>query len=470
MSIKTVLKDIRFWIIVFFVFRLIGITNPPLEVAHNWRQTTVTMVSRNFLETDHNIFFPRIDIAGEKTGITGMEFPLLNYCIYILANLFGYQHWYGRLINLMVSSIGLWFFYKLLRKYFTSQVAFHSTIILSVSIWFQYSRKIMPDTFSMSMIIACIYYGSNYLENVSQKYNFLNLLSYLLLMMLGVLSKLPSGYLLIIFGIFYFNKSIPLKRKVIFTVVSFIGIIPVTVWYYYWVPYLVDRYGFWHFFMGKSISQGFNEILQNLNQTLGKFYDTALKFTGFAVFAFGLVFSIVKKDWKIYWLFVLCLVSFFIIILKAGYSFPHHHYYIIPFVPVMALVAGYGLANIKDSRIALLLLVVISVEGIANQQHDFRIKEKERKILNLENDLNTFSQQGDLILINSGTVPTPMYFAHRKGWINSNEEIQDEKYIETLKSKGLKYIVILKRTFGSEILLTHYKKVFENEDYCIYEL
>src|SRR5690606_8136272 len=133
----------------FFVIRLIGITNPPLEVSHNWRQTTVTMVARNFLEVDNNIFFPRIDIAGEKTGITGMEFPLLNYLIYLVAKLFGYQHWYGRLINLLISSFGVWFFYKLVGKYLTRQTAFYAAIILIVSIWFQFSRKIMPDTFSM---------------------------------------------------------------------------------------------------------------------------------------------------------------------------------------------------------------------------------------------------------------------------------------------------------------------------------
>ena len=37
------LKDIRFWIIFLFLLRLYGITNPPLEVGHNWRQTTVAM-------------------------------------------------------------------------------------------------------------------------------------------------------------------------------------------------------------------------------------------------------------------------------------------------------------------------------------------------------------------------------------------------------------------------------------------
>ncbi|MCX6235324.1 MAG: hypothetical protein NT175_11520 [Bacteroidetes bacterium] len=33
--------DIRLWIILFFLLRLYGITNPPLESAHIWRQVTV---------------------------------------------------------------------------------------------------------------------------------------------------------------------------------------------------------------------------------------------------------------------------------------------------------------------------------------------------------------------------------------------------------------------------------------------
>lgn len=470
MSMKNILIDIRLWIIIFFAIRLIGITNPPLEVAHNWRQTTVTMVSRNFLEIDNNIFFPRIDIAGEKTGITGMEFPLLNYCIYLTSELFGYQHWYGRLINLIISSFGLWFFYKILLKYFTQQIAFYSTIILAVSIWFQFSRKIMPDTFAISMIIASIYYGSNYLENKIRKYDFVYLVSYFFLILLGVLSKLPSGYLLVVFCIFYLNKDVSLKRKIIFAAVSFLGILPVLFWYFYWVPFLVTKYGFWHFFMGKNINQGFTEILQNFNQTLSKFYDTALKFIGFTTFIYGLVISIVNKDWKIYIIFALTFISFSTIILKAGSTFSHHSYYIIPFVPVMALIAGYGLSKIKYSKITLIILISISIEGVANQQHDFRIKEKDKRILNLEKDLDKVSQQRDLILLNSGDYPSPMYFSHRKGWVASNEEIKDEKYIGKLKNKGLKYLVILKRSFGTEILLTQYYKILENEDYCIYKL
>lgn len=468
MNLTKILSDIRFWIFIFFVIRLFGIINPPLEVGHIWRQTTVNMAARNFLEVDNNIFFPRIDIAGEKTGITGMEFPLLNYLIYLIAEVFGYQHWYGRLINLIISSLGLWFFYKLLRKYFKKRVAFYSTVILTVSIWFQFSRKIMPDTFAMSLIIASIYYGTNYLEAKLRQYDFWYLISYVLLMALGVLCKLPTGYLLIVFGIFLFNKQIPIKRKLIFTTVSLVGIIPAIMWYFYWVPYLVETYGFWHFFMGKSIVQGFKEILQNIPQTLNRFYFTALGFVGFAFFLSGLVYSIIKKERIILILFLSTFLSFCFVVFKAGFTFPAHSYYIVPFVPVMTLVAGYGLAQIANSRIALIILIAISIEGMANQQQDFRLREKNIYLINLETGLDKISQRDDLILINSDWEPTPMYFAHRKGWVNSNEMIKKPEYMEVLIGKGLKYIVILKTSFGTEIKLEQYEKVLNTKDYCIY--
>ncbi len=463
------LSDIRVWIFVFFLIRLLGITNPPLEVAHNWRQTTVTMVARNFLEIDHDIFRPRIDIAGEKTGITGMEFPFLNYLIYLVSTIFGYAHWYGRLINLFFSSWGILVFYELIKKYFEKSTAFKASIILLFSIWFAYSRKIMPDTMAMSFILAAIYFGSNYLDQLDHKRKHLNLILSLLLMTLGTLSKLPSAYLLIVFALFIFKKGIPNQRKIIFCITASLCMLLPILWYFYWVPYLVETYGFWHFFMGKSISEGSVEILNHLNKSLANFYEHALKFISFAFFLLGLFCTIIRKNKVLIGIVSLSFFGFVFIILKAGFTFAHHSYYIIPFVPVMALICAYGIDQIKNKKIAFVILIAISLEGILNQQHDFRIHNKDMAILQLEADLNRISNQKDLILINSGDYPTPMYFAHRKGWINNNEIINNENYVSDLKSKGLKFIVILKRGFGSDLILKH-KIVLDNTDYRIYLL
>ena len=138
------LKDIRVWILLFFLIRLIGITIPPLEISHNWRQSFTNTVARNFLEVDNNILYPRAIIFGNNNGVLGTEFPFFNYLIYIISKIFGYAHWYGRLINLIISSIGIYFFYKIINKFLKPEIAFNSAIILLCSVWFMFSRKAMP--------------------------------------------------------------------------------------------------------------------------------------------------------------------------------------------------------------------------------------------------------------------------------------------------------------------------------------
>ena len=462
-------QDIRFWIGLFFLIRLIGITNPPLEEAHSWRQTTVTMVARNFLEIDNNIFYPRIDIAGDKTGITGMEFPILNYLIYLMAKIFGYQHWYGRLINLIVSSFGIWYFYKLIKKYFDKKAALYSGIILLSSLWFAYSRKIMPDTFSVSLMLAGIYYGTNYLDSKQNKKGITRLLLYAVLIMLGTLAKLPAGYLLILFIIPFLDKAVSLKKKLWFTITSVIALLPTFVWYFYWVPYLVEQYGFWHFFMGKGIAQGMVEIADNLLEASKKFYEDAMKFIGFAMFIFGLIKAVALKRKLLLQLFVLTFSAYLIIVFKGGYTFAYHSYYIIPFVPVMALFAGFGISMINKQWLVNIFLAAIMLEGVLNQMHDFTIHKEKWSLLSLENNLDKISNRDDLIIINSGNNPTPLYFTHRKGWVKENAWLQNSNHINDLKQHGLKYIVILKKAFGSAITL-NYPIVFENEDYRVYKM
>jgi 4-amino-4-deoxy-L-arabinose transferase-like glycosyltransferase len=470
MEIKKVIKDIRFWIVFFFLIRLIGITNPPLEVGHNWRQTTVTMPARNFLEVNNNIFYPRLDIAGEKTGITGMEFPALNYIIYLVSEVFGYEHWYGRLINLLFSSLGLLFFYKIIQKHFTAAHAFYATLILIGSIWFQFSRKIMPDTFAMSMVIASIYYASNYFDDNLRKKNILYLLAYLILMTLGVLCKLSTGYILVIFGIFMLDNSISIKKKIIFFLVSIIGIIPILVWYFYWVPQLVKTYEFWHFFMGKSIVVGLSEIWSNLQGVLGRFYDTSLKYIGFFVFLIGVIFAIRKKEKIILLILTLGLLSFSIIVIKSGVNFSIHNYYVIPFVPIMAFVAGYGLTKFNNKKIIVVLLAAMAIEGISNQYHDFSIHKKDTYLMILETELDNIFSRDELIVINSNYVPTHMYFAHRKGWVCDNKQIEDSAYINSLKTKGLKYLVVLKYNYDIRNKFNAYHEVLQTPNYVVYQV
>lgn len=458
-------RDVRFWIVVLALLRLYGITNAPLEVEHSWRQTTVAMAARNFYEVDNNILYPRIDISEDLTGITGMEFPLLNYLIYIMALVFGYSHWYGRLINLIVTSVGVYYFYRLVRKYGSERCALFSALLLNVSIWFAYGRKIMPDTFSMSLVIMGMYYGSNYLEQLGCQAK--NLVLYALLTTLGVLSKLPSGFALVLFAFPVFDRKIALRGKVVFCAVSAAMLVPVVWWYYYWVSYLLETYGIWHFFMGKSFAESAVEIGQNLTDTLAHFYDDAMKFIGFGVFVIGMVRLIADRQRRWLLVFAAGFAAFLVVVFKSGWTFAHHDYYIVPFVPLMAAVAGYGLSRLKRQWLAVVLLVAVGMENILNQHTHFMIKDSRAGIQCLEKDMDAFSSKGDLIVVNSGEDPTAVYFAHRKGWVASNEQLADSAFRADLRNRGCRYAVILQQAFGTDMPMEG-QLMKETADYKIY--
>lgn len=446
-TLKKYTQRIEFWIFILFVIRLVGVFNPPLEIGHSWRQVTGLMVARNFLEVDASILFPRVDDNMGGAGIIGMEFPSLNYLYYWMASIFGYEHWYGRLINLIVSSFGLLFFYKIIRiSAISERIAFFATLLLGASIWFTFSRKMMPDTYCISLMFIGIYYAIVYL----QQSKISALLLYILFSSLAILSKIPAGIYLIVLLPFILNKKILLKNKIT-TVLMTIPALSLTYWWYFiWNPMLSEKYGIWYN-AGMPFLEGMKEIFNNLAPTLHNFTFNA--FSGyilFVIFVAGLVLAFVKKERKIFVPFLLVLGVFIPYVFKSGFFFHHHNYYIIPFVPAMALVAAYALNHIQKKWIFFSILLLGITESIANQQHDLFIKKSEKYKMSLEPILQEFSSKEDLIVINGNDNPQLIYLTHRKGWNCSDEQITDTAYLSGLKAEGCKYIVVHKPPIENE--------------------
>lgn len=460
------LRSIPFWVIVYFLFRLIGITQPPAEVSHNWRQTTVCMVARNFLEVDANILFPRIDMAGTKSGITGMEFPLLNYLIYLLSTVFGYAHWYGRLINLIITSVGILFFGKLVKEFTSPQTALFSVIVLLNSSWLIFGRKIMPDTFSLSLMLIGVYYGYRYLTLGGLKH----LLFYCLLLIAGCLAKLPSIIIVAFLTPSLLQKPIYSKKKIVLITASIFSLLPVIWWYFIWTPYLVKTYEFWHFFMGMSVSEGLNQVLTNFDRVFFHFYFSALKWVGFGLYACGLVIITLKKDFRVLTVFGASSILLIALMSKSGFVFYIHDYYILPFVPIMALMAGITMNTISKKTWQIALILLLMADGIGNQYHDWRIKDTYRYKLKLEEYSNRISNQNDLIAINSGENPSDMYFAHRKGWMVSANFYDHKGNIDSLVAMGCKHFFITRNTNRDFEKLTCFKEVLSEKDVRIYSL
>ena len=178
--------------------------------------------------------------------------------------------------------------------------------------------------------------------------------------------------------------------------------------------------------------------------------------------------AFVRKKYMWLWIALLCFVPFVLLLFKGGYNSLHHDYYFVPFVPVMAILAAFGLSEMKNQRIAFIFLLAIVLEGILNQYHDFRIKSNEAQLLTLESRLDGIMERDDLIAINSPFVPTPMYFAHRKGWLCSAESLNQAEYITGLKTDGLDFIVVLKNAYEGDMQLP-YEEVFSDDIIRVYK-
>lgn len=458
--LKHLLGEYLFWLAITFVHRLFSIMQPPLEVAHNWRQTTVTMVARNFLEVDPNPFFPRVDMAGDLSGITGMEFPFLNYLIYLVSLVFGYDHWYGRMINLVITSTGLWCFYDYLKRQFNPNLAFNAGMILLFSLFYYYSRKIMPDTFSIALIFIGIWSWQRFLRQNHFGFWLLGFVT----IALGVLSKLPSVVVLAFAWPLVFESN--LRQKIWIGSALLVSAVASAWWYFSWVPHLEESFGYQHFFMGQTMLWTAQFLAENWTDTLFMFYNKAAGFSGFVAFVLGFYF-LLKQGKMAIGLVLTSIILFAGFMLKSGDKFTDHEYYIIPFIPLMAFIGAFFLSSLKP-KFLIIILLIISTEGITRKWGDQFVKNADA-YLAMDAEISSFVQQSDLVVINSGEYPTPLYFAHRKGWLANNDQLRDQDFVNDLKTKRCAYAIILKKGFGTEISLP-YTMLLSTEIYDLYEL
>ena len=321
----------------------------------------------------------------------------------------------------------------------------------------------MPDTFCISLMFIGLYCGYKYLDKAHPLY----LILYIVLSSLAMLTKIPAGIYLVIILMMTFNSKTELKHKIIIGLSSTIPLLLAYLWHFVWNPHLAQQYENWYN-SGKTLSVSFNEIKFNLDKTFANFYFSSFySYILFSLFIFGLFLLFYKKNLNLIFAYSGVFILFVLYIFKSGFYFYLHNYYIIPFVPVMALVAGYAVSFIHKKWLFSLIIFICIGESIANQQHDFFIKKSELYKMNLETITDSISIKTDLIAINGEGNPQQIYLTHRKGWSCNNDQILDSVFVNKITRKGCKYLIINQHAFSEEI---NREIVFENSDFKIFRL
>ncbi len=457
------LRSIETAVFGFFLIRLYGIWFPPLETWHSWRQTLTNMMARNMSENGLDLLYPMIDMGGARTGIIGSEFPFYQALIAIMNDVLGYQHWYGRLISLIATSIASWCFFHIIKRIFNERTAWYAVVIFMSSLWFSFSRKTMPDTFAVSLVIIGIYFAMRYIDSK----RIVQLLISGLFLTLGGLCKIPAVFLFGLIIPVFLNRSIEQSVKIKLAGMLGVPTLVVAWWYFYWVPYLVDTYRF-ELFFPKGILEGLKEIQPLWFDFFQKFYFGGLRsYIALLPVLLGLIWLFNKKNWLAAAGVGVLTAVFVLFAIKTGTVFPTHNYYILPYVPVLAVIAALGLQRLQP-RWSLFLVVLICVEGIGNQISDFRVKKEVSYRLELEDQLNSVVPPGEKIVLFTGANPEYMYWFHRKGWSIDPGDEMDEEIMTDIRKNGGKYLVIDKHF--QDIHIRGFKLIAETRDCKIYSV
>lgn len=344
---------------VFFMFLLFSIiaikylnidiylANRPCSM-HVWAQCMRASIARNYYEESFNFFLPRLHNVLDGEGITGLEFPLVNYCVAILYKIFGFNEGFFRGFVLFTLFLGLYYMYKLCFSKFNSISI--SLVVVGVCyfspVLVYYSANFMPDTTSLGFVLAGWYCFFKYLNLQNRKYMYIMFLLFALASLVKITSLISIGVItsvLILDSLKFFHSTnknrflIENKRPFIVLVILVISL--VFSWYYY-ANWLSETYHSNAFTLGSVYSESrdkFWEIWKVIKyRWFYEYYNP--------IFYFALLFMI--SFMVIFWKFVNRLyfvVTFFTVIgsfafsMLMFYQFKNHDYYIIPLLPSVFL-------------------------------------------------------------------------------------------------------------------------------------
>lgn len=458
--------DVRVWIAVLFVARLYHLDMAPTDI-HSYRQGLTLGTAKCFLEVDWNIFQPRTILCDSRPGFEVMEFPVLNYAIFLLWKLFGEAYWVFRLLGIAIASMGLWHFYKIALRFMWSKGALAATVLFGASICFMYARKAMPDVFSLSLVLTGINIGWDYLE----KGRWWRLPLFALLAGAGLLSKIPSAAPMVLLVVPFFDRRIAIDRKAWLAVFGSLAVAAMSAWYFVWIPWAEKAYEHAWFFRLPFRQAWYELWIKASRYTEDRFVPDALQSRGAYVFVvLGIFFAFYKKHYALLSSWVLYSAIFHLFMLQVGIVFCSHEYYVIPYVPMMALLGGYGLqSTLKHNGLFLAVLFVVMVEAIWWKRGDFFPGPPEQPYTKLRSIVNQVVPADAKVLAAGKSEPDPamLYLCGRRGW-SEQRRARDTSWLNGEAGVGLHYAIFYKTYLPADSL--PYPVLYEDADFKVFKI
>lgn len=348
----------------------------PISI-HQSAQASRASVALNYAQDGMNFFKPKVHGCKNTSGITGLEFPLINYGAAVCYKLFGFHDFWFRFLMLITITLGIVFAIRT-ALLFTKQ----AWIALSIAIvWFlspvlvYYSPNYNPDTASLGLVMISWFFAFTYLNTHKTS----ALLLWTLFLALASLTKLVSLISLVVvcslFVLHYMSFiSLKLSRKQIVTWVACgILVLVITLLWYKYARYLTESSGNKQF----SLRLHSPKSLETLNKVWKSIsWQWIPYYYSYTMYWFLLVISIIsviiykhvsRLLFSITVLLYAGALAFFILMMP---QFIDHDYYIITLLPavffhiLMFVSAVQKLSFRYISNIVLIILLPLGVYSV----------------------------------------------------------------------------------------------------------
>jgi len=432
-------------ILIYTLFHLPFILQPTINHYYSIMQADRSSVARNYYLESDDFLKPRVDVRGNKTGITRMEFPLYNFITALLFKIF-HSDWlgFGRIISYLAGLLAVIVANKIFELSLRTRDLLPQTLIafFICSFYYLISTSILPET------LAIFFAYSGFLLSQKKKYFFLIFLSF-------TLAILIRPYY-IFFGLPILINFLQDRQNRLKWLIIIIGSMSILIlWYFWYFPYLNEHYQLNYFFMGNCSLENGKYLLSfrcifDLVYTILKRYvliSFPITFVGF-YFLYKLIKSRkFKFQDTIYQLLMISILTIIVIPILVNGHYVNHDYYIAGILPMIALGNILMLKKISKKRyyypiISLIFIFLIVINFFRYNQSDALKWLNEHK-----NELTSETTKEDLFVIECSN-PSFMYTIDRKGWLfafsESGEKIYEnpclEECVTSIDSTGYRNI------------------------------
>jgi len=211
---------------------------------HQWRQADCLSITQNYYKENLAFHQPKIHHMSDETGLRGVasEFPILYYLVGNIWKITGQKEWIFRLINVVISFLGLFYLFKLFYALFTRlfPALFLSFLLFTSPIYIYYTNNFLADATALNIVFIGWYWFYKFYNSHTNKHLFLVIVFFLLAGLIKI-SSLFSLFALAGIAGFELFGFIKFKEVRLFKPIHFlyflIPLLCIASWYIYAIQY-----------------------------------------------------------------------------------------------------------------------------------------------------------------------------------------------------------------------------------------